>query len=431
MGYLRFIIRSLSKLFLGVVVFAGLLLLLLPNSADKLVNVDFYKDIIAGENTYNRIYDEVLLDEDLESTRNNLLGGVRVASDQEMVSLLRHIIPPKYLQSQVEKDIGRTVDYFNEDAETLDLYIDLGPPLDLVKPVLFGYIDQRIDRLQEEESGRQECTSQRVNEVTDSYRSKWEELSTGQVPEAIPSLRGFDAQCRLLLFELTFNQLVAQSGLDERAKQGVTEHREEIQRQFVAGEAKLVLKVAVRPLANPLMDDAIRQIRAKLDGDDRLDLVHRIAVWNGDSTDAEIRETVGGARDWVSRARKFGKPIGLAMLIAGAVLLGIRHYPSVKGTLRWPGLTLLLSGAVVLVAGKVLEPKIPGWLREVVESESGGMGGVPDSVSALGGDLLASFGKHLVNGFEGPAQVVLIIGAGLFVASFFVRLLRPRSPGAR
>jgi hypothetical protein len=431
MGCVFSILRSATALVLGVVVFVGFLFLLLTNFSDKLLNADFYNEIIAGEDTYNRIYDEILLDEDLEGTRNGLLGEVQVVSDQEMVSLLRQIIPPKYLQSQVEGAIGRTVDYFSEDAETLDLYIDLKPPLDNVKPALFSYIDRRIDALREEELGRLECTPQRVIEFAGRFRSDLEELSTGQVPKAIPSLKSFDPLCRFALFELTFDLVVAQSGLDERAKQGLRERRQEIERQFVAGEAKQMLKVAARPLAYPLIDDAIEQIRNELDGQDRLNLIHRIAVWNDDLTETQIRQDAGDVRIWVSRARNFGKPIALAMLIAGASLLGLVHFPSLKGALRWPGLTLMLTGLVFLVIGKVLESQVPDRLRELVEEGSGGTGGVPASVNALGGDLLASFGKQLTGGIDGPALAVLIIGAVLFGASFCVFLLRPRFPGVR
>ncbi len=74
---------------------------------------------------------------------------------------------------------------------------------------------------------------------------------------------------------------------------------------------------------------------------------------------------------------------------------------------------------------------MPGKLRELVESGATGSGDVPASVNALGGDLLVSFGKHLVGGIDGPALVVLIIGAVLFFASFFVFLLRRRFPGVR
>ena len=152
MGCLLDILRSVGALVLGVIVFFGFLFLLfLNNFSDKMLSSQFYIDTIAGEDTYNRVYDEVLLDEDLLGTTQDLLGGVQVVTQEDIVMLLRQIVPPEYLQSQVEGSIHRTVDYFNEDRATLDLYIDLGPPLSNVKPVLFQYIDRRIDGLVLEE----------------------------------------------------------------------------------------------------------------------------------------------------------------------------------------------------------------------------------------------------------------------------------------
>ena len=368
MGCTLSIIRSVAALVLGVVVFFGFLFLLpLTNFSDKLLSAEFYTDTISGEDTYNRIYDEVLLDEELERTTQDLLGGVQVVSQAEIVGLLREIIPPEYLQSQVEDSIHRTVDYFNEDRERLDLYVDIGPPLDNVKPVLFRYIDQRIDALTEEDLGRLECTPQRVDEVAGLYQERWDRLSAGVVPTSIPSLKTFEAGCRLIIFELAFDNLVAQADLDERTKQGLRSSRSELQERFVAGESKEVLKVAARPLAEPVMDDAIQQILEELDGQSRLDLIHRIAVWNDEFTEEQLRSDIDEARDWINWGQNFGKPLALVMLILGLVLLGLIHYPSWKNVLRWPGLTLFLTGLVFFVADKVAASKIPDWLKELVE----------------------------------------------------------------
>jgi hypothetical protein len=431
MGCVFLILRSVSALVLGVVVFVGFLLLLLTNVSDKLLNADFYNEIIAGENTYNRIYDEVLLDDDLEGTRNDLLGEIRVVSDQDLVNLLREIIPPEYLQSQVEGAIGRTADYFNEDAETLDLYIELGPPLDNIKPALLRYINQRIEQLPLEKYTLPRCDLEIIQRIADRYEAIFRGLSVGSIPESIPSFEAILAPCRVLIFNIAFDKLVNDPSLDPRIEQGLRERKETIRVLFNAGDTYGVWQEAAPAMAIPLIDDAIGQIRDELDGQDRLDLVHRLAVWNDGLTETQIRENAGDARDWVSLVRKFGKPVALLMLIAGAVLMGLLHFRSLKGALRWPGLTLMLTGLVFLVIGKVLESQVPDRLRELVEGGSGGTGGVPASVNALGGDLLVSFGKHLSGGFDGPALAVLIIGAVLFGASFFVFLLRPRFPGVR
>ena len=97
MGCLLEIIGSVLALVLGVVVFFGFLfLLLLNNVSDKMLSSDFYIDTIAGENTYERVYTDVLLDEDLLSTTQDLLGGVEVVTQLEIISLLRKIVPPPW-----------------------------------------------------------------------------------------------------------------------------------------------------------------------------------------------------------------------------------------------------------------------------------------------------------------------------------------------
>ena len=421
MGCAFHILRSVLALVLGVVVFFGFLFLLLTdNISDKLVDANFYSDTISGEDTYNRVYDEVLLDSELESTTRDLLGDFQVVEHREIVELLREIIPPSYLQSQVENSIERTVDYFNDDLDVLELNIDLGPPLGSIKPVLFRYIDRRIDGLDEEKLGQFECTPQRVQEVANLYLQRWDQLSAGVIPASVPSLKTFDQTCRRIIFQVAFDLTVQESALDERAKQGLRDQRSQIEQAFVDGDTYGVFKLAARPMATPLMDDAILRIREELDDQDRVDLIHRITVWNDDITEAELRSDIESTRDWVNWGRKFGKAVALAMLIAGSVLLGLIHFPSIRNGLRWPGLTLLLTGIVFFVGAKVLESQLPDRLQDLVERGTSQVSGVPPSVTDLGGDLLVSFGDQLATGMATPALIVLIVGALIFVASFFV-----------
>ena len=421
MGCAMIIIRSVVSLVLGVAVFFGFLfVLLLNNFSDKMLNTEFYSETIAEEDTYNRVYDEVLLDSELENTTSDLLGDFQVVNQAEIVELLREIIPPAYLQSQVEGSIQRTVDYFNEDLDSLELFVELGPPLASVKPVLFRYIDRRIDGLAVEELGQLECTPQRVSEVAQLYEDRWTELAGGTVPVSVPSLQTFTPACRQAIFSLAFQSVVEQSPLDERAKQGLLNERAEIERTFVDGDTRGVLKLAARPLATPLMNDAIVRIQEELDDQDRLDLIHQVSVWNDDFTEAELRSDIDSTRDWLNWSQKFGKAVALAMLIAGSALLALVHYPSLKNGMRWPGLTLLLTGVVFFVAGKVLESQLPDRLQDLVERSTSQVSGMPASVTDLGGDLLVSFGNQLTTGIAAPALTLLIIGALLFGASFFV-----------
>ncbi|MCI0862810.1 MAG: hypothetical protein J4N69_01090, partial [Chloroflexi bacterium] len=142
------ILRSGAAMVLGVVIFVGFLFfLILNNFSDKLLSADFYNDTIAAEDTYNRIYDEVLVDEELLDKTEEFLGDIQVVNHQDIVDLMREIMPPAYIQAQVEAAIERTIAYVNEDVDELDVYVELAEPLRNVKTVMFAYIDGRIDEL--------------------------------------------------------------------------------------------------------------------------------------------------------------------------------------------------------------------------------------------------------------------------------------------
>ena len=108
MGCLISVIRAGAALVLGVVIFVGFLFfLILNNFSDKLLSADFYKDTIVAEDTYNRIYEEVLLDEALLDTTQELLGDIQIVTQQEIVDLMREIMPPAYIQEQGKFSCGR------------------------------------------------------------------------------------------------------------------------------------------------------------------------------------------------------------------------------------------------------------------------------------------------------------------------------------
>ena len=433
MGCLTWYLRSLVSFILGIAIFfAFLVLLLVSDFSDKLLNSDVYTETLTEQDTYNRIYDEVLLDEDLlDDTTQDLLGGIEVVDQEDIVQLLREIIPPDYLQEQVEGAIRRSIDYLNEDVDTLELHVDLGPPLADVKPVLFKFIDRRIDELQEEVPDPSKSPTEQVAEVSERIETLFRELVQGKVPRSIPSVQVIPQPFRGLTFDVVFGVLANDVFLDERVRQALLNSAPDIREEFVAGDTHGVLKQAARPLATPLMDDAIAEVRRELDGQDRLDLIHRLAVWNDDFTEAELRDDIADVRRWISRARDLGKTVSLAVLIGGTVLMGLVYFPSLSGALRWPGLTLLLTGAVFYVAAKVAQSNLPDRLDDLVERGAQEVSDIPASVSDLGSDILRSFTEQLVSGLDGPALVLMVVGAVLYVSSFLVFLIRPYIPFQR
>ena len=425
MGCLTSILRAGAGLVLGVIIFVGFLFfLILNNFSDKLLSVDFYKNTIAAENTYERIYSEVLVDDELKDRTRELLGDIQVVNHDEIVGLLEEIMPESYIREQVEASIDRTIDYINEDADRLELYVELAEPLENVKPVMFAYMDAKIDNLRVEETqGFGGCTPSSLGGLAERYVETFSGLAEGVVPETIPSIKEIAAPCRIILFELAFGTLVDDSQLNENTKQSLKDGKGDLRLPFANGDTLEVLKVSARLLAGPLMDDAIESVREDLDENDRFDLMRQIADWNPDMSEAEIRDDIDEGRRWVSKANNFGELTSLIMVIGGAVLMGLVFFPTLSGMLRWPGIALLITGAFFFVAGKIAESEVPDRLADVIEAGADKASGVPPSVTDLGGDILVSFGSQLTNGFVGPSITLLVIGAVLVGSSFFTIIL--------
>jgi len=432
MGLVLLVLRFVATPILGIVISVGFLLLVLESSlSNMLLNADFYSQTIAEQQTYDRIYDEVLLDQEIQKTTQGLLGDIQVVSHEDIVGLLKEIMPPEYLQTQVDGAIRRSVDYLNEDAETLEIYVELGPPLDRIKPTLFAYIDRRIDEIPEEDLGQPECTPGRVQELAGRYLDRFRTLAGGQVPASIPSLKALSRPCRILLFDLVFDQAVKDISLGERIKGGLKESRGKIREEFIEGDTHGVLKQAVRPLATPLMDDAVGRLRKGLDGGDRLDLVGRIAGGNLDLTEKELLDKIGRGRRWLNQGRDLATTWALLMVVGGAVLMILVYWPNLASGLRWTGITLALIGGAYFGIGKFLASRVLDWVTTLVEQSTSQIPGVPDSLVVLVSDLLVSFGRQLAEGGAGLSLKMLVAGAVLFGASFAMLILRPLLPGLR
>ena len=429
MGCIVSTVRAAAALFLGIVVFVGFLfLIIVGNFTDKLLNADFYKDTIAGQDSYNRIYEEVLVDQELRDKTDELLGNIQVVDHDEIVGLLREILPPTYLQSQVEGSIDRTIRYLNEDLDELETFIELGPPLDNIKPVLFAYIDGRIDQLAVEDPGVPDCSTASITELSNRYVDRFNQLADGEVPITVPSLMSLSQTCRTLVFAASFDLLVASPALSAGSRRLLQESRQDLRAPFVAGDTLEVLKVGARPLVIPLMDEAIAGIRAELDEGDRLDLIQQIADYDDELAEEEVRSEIADARKWVNRSGNFGAVVSLGMIIGGSIIMGLIYLPSLSGALRWPGITLLLTGVFYYVAGRVLESEIPDRLSTVLERGTDQVSAIPPSVSDLGTVLLVSFGSQLATGYEGASITIIVVGVVLFAGSFFVSLVKSFIP---
>ena len=430
MGLPLLILRFVATPILGIAIFAGLLLTWVGNnSVDKLLNAEFYTDTIAEQNTYNRIYDDVLLDQKAKDKVQELLGDVKVVSPEDIVGLVRGLLPPEYLQSQVEGAIQRAVAYFNEDSDTLELYLEMGPAIDKIKPTLLDYVDRRIDGIPEADPGPAECNPETVKSVRDGYQEVFRGLAGGRVPASLPSIKVIAEPCRVLIFDSSFPALFADDTLDSRITQALGNSTDDSRAAFVAGDTHGVLKASARPLSEPLVDDVVAKIRERLDEGDRLNLIRVLAETNSDFTEEQIRVEVADAKELIVQYRSLGGTLAGLMLYGGAILLAVLHLPKLSAAMRWPGIFLLVSGGLIFIVGKILESKVVDWLITGVDQITANAPGIPGPAINLISDLVLSFGQQLTQGFAAPAFTVLIVGALLFAASIVLSIVKPFIPG--
>ena len=329
----------------------------------------------------------------------------------------------------MEGAVQRAVAYFNENSETLELYLEMGPAIDKIKSTLLDYVDRRIDGIPEADPGPAECNPETVKSVRDGYQEVFRGLAGGRVPASLPSIKVIAEPCRVLIFDSAFPALFADDTLDSRITQALGNSTDDIRAAFVAGDTHGVLKAAARPLSEPLVGDVVAKIRERLDEGDRLNLIRVLAETNSDYTEEEIRVEVADAKELIVKYRALGGTLAALLLYGGAILLAVLHLPKLSAAMRWPGIFLLVSGGLIFIVGKILESKVVDWLITGVDQITANAPGIPGSAINLISDLVLSFGQHLTQGFAAPAFTVLIVGALLFAASIVLSIVKPFIPG--
>ena len=429
MAVLMTLLRVLVRLLLGLVVLVALLyFLVISNLTQRLIDDQVYYDALNDTDAYNRIYDEVLVDEALREQTDNLLGNVQLKVHDEVVALLREILPPDHLQEQLEDNIERLTGYMNGEADQLEIYLELRETLVRIPPAVLAEVHRVIDALDlpEPEVVEPDCSPDAVRQLAADAALLFQELSSGRLPESVPSLQGMDQVCREQEFARWFEYVVDDQALGSRASALLAGAREELRQSFVEGDARAFLKVASESLVGPLARDAIEDIRSELLPGDRLDLIQMLADQDDELTKEEIEESAEAMRELVTTSHGLGRVIALVVAVVGSVLLALVHWRNTAHMLRWPGAVLAFSGAVSLIVGYSLNSAVPGVLKNEAVESLAQSGQAPESAIKLAGELMESLGHQVTAGFVLPATIVILVAAALIAASFLAPVLKRR-----
>ena len=429
------ILRALAGLVLGMVIFAGLLYyLVVVNFSQRLEDPEVYNVAISDTDAYNRIYDEVLVDEALEDHTENLLGGLDVSVNDEAVNLLRDVMPPAYLQEQTEENVDRFTGFLRHERKDLEIYVLLKEPLERIEPAVLGKVYQIIDDLTIVEPASSGCSISALQRLAVDSAKPYSELSDGEFPDSSPSLNILTRECREREYDQWLDLVLDDPAMNSQAALILDTKKEELKGLFVEGDTREFLKAVADALVEPLVEDAVTEVRRELQRGDRFDVLQWLADESDDLTREDIEEQAESLRNVVSAANGTGRIIALVMAVIGCLLLALVHLPNPAEVLRWPGITLLMGGGVCFVVGFVVNSAIPGQINDAITRSASYSADVPASAINLAGDLLESFGRQATAGFIPAAVAVMVLGGVLIVASFFAgaltALLKKVLPGS-
>ena len=433
------VLRALAGLVLGMAVFAGLLyFLVVVNFSQRLVESEVYNLAIQETDAYNRIYDEVLVDEALKDQTGNLLGDIDFQAHEEAVEILREVMPPPYLRKQTEENIDRFTGFLRYERADLEIYARLTEPLERVEPAVLRKVHQIIDELEINAPSSSGCSPEAIRRLAAASALPYTQLSKGEIPDSAPSLKILTPVCREQEFDRWFDRVLDDPAINSQAALTLEKEGGNLRRHFLEGDTRAFLKAVADPLVKPFIEDGVADIRRNLQRGDRFDLLEWLAEESEDATRSDIEEQAESLREVVSAANGPGRFVALGMVVLGVLLMAAVHLPRPAEMLRWPGITLVMGGGVCLLVGFVLNSAIPGQFKDAIVHAASYSPDVPVSAINLAGDIVESFARQATAGFI-PASVAIMVIGGLLVAASLlsnvliglVRRILPSSDGNR
>ena len=411
--------------------------LVINNLSDRLFDHQTYIDALLEGNADQRRHSEVLpkygpealVWEPLKATPLAVL-----ADSADTVPLLLKLMPPEYLQGQVESNIERSAAYFTQETDRLELYLELEEPLANLESALLDSLDQRIDAaeindvadqlvglepgpgsLQFDQAGYSRELTEFLNVLLDAAQGHDETLSA----ISINSLNAVPESLRMEAFDLAMASLEEQRSLDPRSLHGLQAAEPALREKLLAGDTREFLRLAVRAVVVvPVLDDIpigyeSKKIEAGLEGAGRLDLIALFAWWSEGVTETELRRKIEGFRVDVHRVFTHGQIWSIGIVALGTIAIGALYMPNWRRGLRHAGLALLLTGLVALVAGWLAEAILPGLLSRQGALILALEFGLPPEVVSLASDVFRLVLARQLEGIFLPALAPILVGAAI------------------
>ena len=299
---------------------------------------------------YNRVYDEGIITEQFEGELRGLVGEFSIEPENE-AWLLKEILPPSELKAATEENVTSAIAFLNNETDTLDVSIDLGPAIPRIKPAVFRLVDERIDKAER-------ITVTGEEELRSSVDAVARNIVAGTFPVSVPALDRYPSNWVINSF-VQSTELLPDEEARQTAKANLAREVDAIANALEGGDPNTALKLATRAIADPVIDDSIDNLREDLDEAGRYSAIDKIA------------ESVGSRHETLERFRfartvlrlLIGALSVVAFVVFVAAIGGISgvFYPYPKHMARWPGIALIVCGVVFFVVGLSVSSFVGVW----------------------------------------------------------------------
>ena len=121
-------------------------------------------------------------------------------------------------------------------------------------------------------------------------------------------------------------QTLKEGNFPQKALDGLDSESAAIKEKLGEGSVKESLKIGARGLADPLIDEALDELRKELDAEERLDLIERAAKQNN-TTKEEFLDDLDVVRNVIERT-DVGVWVAILVIVLAVMLMGVRPHPS-------------------------------------------------------------------------------------------------------
>ena len=214
-----------------------------------------------------------------------------------VMEVLREVMPPSYLQAQTEDNINRLTGFLRGEREELEIYLRLRLPLERIESAVLGEVHQRVEELEIREPASTGCSVSHLRQLAAASAVPLNQLSAGQIPQSAPSLEVLSRECREREYDRWFGLLLEDAAIDRQTKDILERENPNLRRNFVDGDTRAFLKAVAGPLARPLIDEAVADIRRNLRRSEQFDILQWLADESEDISRRDIDEQAESLRN--------------------------------------------------------------------------------------------------------------------------------------